>query len=39
MKGKYSAKDDSLLSFELLTIDPVKKSAEVKQLFWNKKNR
>ncbi len=36
MKGRFSAKDESLLSFDLITIDPAKKSVEVKEVFWNR---
>jgi len=36
MKGKYSAKDESLLSYQVITIYPPQKNVEVKQFFWNK---
>ncbi len=36
MKGKYSAKDESLLSFQVITIDTMKKQLTDRQYFWNK---
>jgi hypothetical protein len=36
MKGKYSSVDESLLSFQLITVDSSKRSAEVKECFWNR---
>jgi hypothetical protein len=39
MKGKYSLADEHLLSFQLITIDPNKKTMEVKEYLWNKSGR
>ena len=36
MKGKYSNVDEGLLSFQLITIDPDKRTMEVKECLWNK---
>ncbi|MEO8887237.1 MAG: metallophosphoesterase [Mucilaginibacter sp.] len=36
MKGKYSAKDESLLSFQLISIDPNKQKLTVRECLWNK---
>jgi hypothetical protein len=36
IKGKFSSKDDTLLSFDLITIYPRSASVEVKQIYWNK---
>ena len=35
MKGRYSAKDETKLAFELLTIDTVKKIMTVRECLWN----
>jgi hypothetical protein len=35
MKGKYSAKDETLLSFELVTIDTRKRTMTVRECRWN----
>jgi hypothetical protein len=35
MKGKPSATDETLISFELITIDPGKKSMTVREYQWN----
>jgi len=35
MKGKYSAKDETLLSFELLTIDTARRTITVQECLWN----
>jgi len=35
MKGKYSSKDETKLSFQLITIDPVSKTLTVRQCLWN----
>jgi hypothetical protein len=35
MKGKYSAADETLLSFELITIDTRKRKLTVRECFWN----
>jgi len=39
MKGKYSSADEQLLSFQLITIDPNKKTLEVRECLWNKRGR
>ena len=39
MKGKFSSKDESLLSFMVITIFPEKKIIEVKPYLWNKGKR
>lgn len=36
MKGKFSSKDASQLSFDLIMIDPAKRTVDVQQIFWNK---
>jgi len=36
LKGKFSAKDESQLSFELITIDSTNRSIIVRECFWNK---
>jgi Calcineurin-like phosphoesterase len=35
MKGRYSAKDETLLSFELITIDARKRTVTVRECRWN----
>jgi hypothetical protein len=35
MKGKYSGKDETLLSFQLITIDPQKQEMTVRECLWN----
>ena len=35
MKGKYSAKDETKLSFQLITIDPVTLNMIVRECLWN----
>ena len=35
MKGKYSAKDESLLSFQVVTIDTIQHRMTVRECFWN----
>jgi hypothetical protein len=35
MKGKFSAKDETLLSFELITIDTRKRTVTVRECRWN----
>jgi hypothetical protein len=35
MKGKFSAKDETLLSFELITIDTRKRRLSVRECYWN----
>jgi hypothetical protein len=35
MKGRYSAKDETLLSFELITIDTRKRTITVRECCWN----
>jgi hypothetical protein len=35
MKGKYSAHDETLLSFQLLTIDPFTQTITVRECLWN----
>jgi len=37
MKGKYSAKDETLLSFQLITLDPITQSLSVRECLWNTK--
>jgi predicted MPP superfamily phosphohydrolase len=36
MKGEYSAKDEKLLSFEMITIDTNTKEMTVREYLWNK---
>lgn len=38
MKGKNSLKDESLLSFQVITIHPDKKQMEIKECLWNREN-
>ncbi len=38
MKGKDSAKDARLLSFQVISIDPAKKLMTVRECLWNKSN-
>ncbi len=35
MKGKYSVKDETLLSFQLITVDPQSKLMTVRECLWN----
>lgn len=35
MKGKYSSKDETELSFQLITIDPEKQEMTVRECLWN----
>ncbi|MDB4904075.1 MAG: hypothetical protein JWQ63_3356 [Mucilaginibacter sp.] len=35
MKGKYSAKDETKLSFQLISIDPKTKDMTVRECLWN----
>jgi predicted MPP superfamily phosphohydrolase len=35
MKGKYSAKDETKLSFQLISIDPKTKKMTVRECLWN----
>jgi hypothetical protein len=35
MKGKYSSRDETLLSFQLITADPVSKRLTVREVLWN----
>lgn len=35
MKGKFSAQNETLLSFQLITIDPVKQELTVRECLWN----
>ncbi len=35
IKGKYSAKDETLLSFQFISIDPVSQSLTVRECLWN----
>jgi hypothetical protein len=35
MKGKYSAKDETKLSFQLITIDPSTFNMTVRECLWN----
>jgi hypothetical protein len=35
MKGRYSAKDETLLSFQLITIDAEKQEMTVRECLWN----
>ncbi len=35
MKGKYSAKDETRLSFQLISIDPVARMLTVRECLWN----
>jgi hypothetical protein len=36
MKGKYSSKDETRLSFNIISIDPQKKELTVRECLWNK---
>ena len=36
MKGKFSRKDETLLSFQLITIDPKTMNMTVRECLWNK---
>jgi hypothetical protein len=35
MKGKFSSRDETRLSFQLITIDPVAKKLTVRECLWN----
>jgi len=35
MKGEYSSKDETLLSFHLISLDPVTQSLTVRECLWN----
>ncbi|MBB6239482.1 hypothetical protein HDC90_004135 [Pedobacter sp. AK013] len=35
MKGKYSSKDEKLLSFQLISLDPKNKRLTVRECLWN----
>ena len=35
IKGKFSAKDETLLSFQLISIDPVSQKLTVRECLWN----
>ena len=35
IKGRYSAKDETLLSFHLISIDPVSQKLTVRECLWN----
>lgn len=35
MKGRYSGKDETLLSFQLISIDPKMQSLTVRECLWN----
>jgi len=35
MKGKYSAKDETLVSFQLISLDPEKQELSVRECLWN----
>lgn len=35
IKGKYSAKDETLLSFQLISIDPASQKLTVRECLWN----
>ena len=35
MKGKYSAKDETLLSFQLISLDPDTQTLTVRECLWN----
>lgn len=37
MKGKYSAKDETQLSFQLISLDPVSQTLTVRECLWNTK--
>jgi hypothetical protein len=37
MKGKYSAKDETKLSFQLISLDPINKRLTVRECLWNTK--
>jgi hypothetical protein len=37
MKGKYSAKDETKLSFQLISLDPVSQTLTVRECLWNTK--
>lgn len=35
MKGRYSGKDEKLLSFQLITLEPVEQTLTVRECLWN----
>jgi len=35
MKGKYSAEDETLLSFQLISLDPLTQTLTVRECLWN----
>ncbi len=35
MKGKYSSKDETLVSFQLISLDPVMQTLTVRECLWN----
>lgn len=35
MKGEYSSKDEKLVSFQLISFDPIKKQLTVRECLWN----
>jgi len=35
MKGRYSSKDEKLLSFELISLDPLQQKLTVRECLWN----
>ncbi|WP_461450023.1 metallophosphoesterase family protein [Mucilaginibacter sp.] len=35
MKGKYSSKDETLVSFQLISLDPAKQVLTVRECLWN----
>jgi hypothetical protein len=35
MKGNFSGNDETLLSFQLITIDPRKRTMTVREYLWN----
>ncbi|MBS1523728.1 MAG: metallophosphoesterase [Bacteroidetes bacterium] len=37
IKGKYSAKDETLLSFQLISLDPAAQKLTVRECLWNTK--
>ena len=37
MKGEYSAKDEKLVSFQLISLDPATQQLTVRECLWNTK--
>jgi hypothetical protein len=35
MRGKFSAKDEKLMSFQLITLNPVEQKFTVRECLWN----